>query len=59
MRIDDLTMEDFAEGLRVTRTVIIPFGSTEEHGPHLPLSTDTLQPVHVANLLAEHRNNFV
>lgn len=59
MRIDDLTMEDFAEGLRVTRTVIIPFGSTEEHGPHLPLSTDTLQPVHVANLLAEHRRVFV
>lgn len=35
-------MDDFAAGLRKTRTVIIPFGSVEEHGPHLPLGTDTI-----------------
>ncbi len=35
-------MVDFAAGLRKTRTVIIPFGSVEEHGPHLPLGTDTI-----------------
>lgn len=31
------------------RTVILPIGSTEQHGPHLPLGTDTL----LANAVAE------
>ncbi|MBC8438662.1 MAG: creatininase family protein, partial [Deltaproteobacteria bacterium] len=24
------------------KTIILPFGSTEQHGPHLPLGTDTM-----------------
>jgi creatinine amidohydrolase len=36
-------MTEFEAGLSRTRTVLIPFGSVEEHGPHLPLSTDTLE----------------
>lgn len=31
------------ERLEVTRTVLIPVGATEEHGPHLPLGTDTME----------------
>lgn len=42
MILEEITMDDFAAGLRKTRTVIIPFGSVEEHGPHLPLGTDTI-----------------
>jgi creatinine amidohydrolase len=30
-------------------TIILPIGSTEQHGPHLPLGTDSM----VANMLAE------
>ena len=41
MILEEITMDDFAAGLGKTRTVIIPFGSVEEHGPHLPLGTDT------------------
>ena len=26
----------------MTPIVLIPVGSTEQHGPHLPLATDTL-----------------
>lgn len=48
MIIEDITMTDFEEGLKVTKTVLVPFGSTEEHGPHLPLSTDTIQAYEVA-----------
>lgn len=48
MIIEDITMADFEQGLKLTRTVLIPFGSTEEHGPHLPLSTDTMQAYEVA-----------
>lgn len=43
MIIEEITMLEFEEGLNRTRTVLIPFGSVEEHGRHLPLSTDTIQ----------------
>ena len=43
MVLVDITMQEFEQGLKITQTVLIPFGSTEEHGSHLPLSTDTLQ----------------
>lgn len=37
----DLTTEDFA-ARDLTRTVaVLPVAATEQHGPHLPLSTDT------------------
>ncbi len=32
---------------------VLPFGALEQHGPHLPLSTDTLQAGAVARRLAE------
>ena len=33
-------------------TVIVPIGSTEQHGPHGPLSTDTIVPTEVARRVA-------
>lgn len=48
MVLEELTMEEFTAGLAKTRTVLIPFGSVEEHGCHLPLSTDTIQAYEVA-----------
>lgn len=33
--------------------VVLPFGALEQHGPHLPLSTDTLQAEEIARRLAE------
>lgn len=59
MLITDLTMDEFTAGLAKTRTVLIPFGSTEEHGPHLPLDTDTIQAYAVAQRLAERRPIFI
>jgi mycofactocin system creatininase family protein len=35
--------------------LVIPFGSTEQHGPHLPLSTDTDIAVALAHELATRR----
>ncbi len=54
-----MTMNEFTEGLSRTRTVLIPFGSTEEHGDHLPLSTDTLHATEVGKKLAEKRAIFI
>lgn len=59
MLIDQLTMPEFVAGLAVTRTILIPFGATEEHGPHLPLGTDTFQAEDVCRRLAEQRPVFV
>lgn len=59
MIIEQLTMEEFSAGLEITRTVIVPFGSTEEHGSHLPLATDTLHAVTVCEKLARRRTIFV
>src|SRR5574340_755060 len=44
-----LEVEDF---LQRSRTVIVPVGSTEQHGPHAPLATDVLIPVEVARRVA-------
>lgn len=47
MIIEEMTMGDFAEGLKITRSILIPFGSVEQHGSHLPLATDTIQACEV------------
>jgi creatinine amidohydrolase len=52
MLIEEMTMAEFEEGLKSTRTVFIPFGSVEEHGSHLPLSTDTIQAYEVGKKAA-------
>ena len=52
MLIEEMTMHEFEEGLKATRTAIIPFGSVEEHGSHLPLSTDTIQAYEVGKKAA-------
>jgi creatinine amidohydrolase len=59
MLLEALTMPDFTAGLARSRTVLIPFGATEEHGLHLPLGTDTFQAQDVCRLLAARRPLFV
>lgn len=59
MLCEEITMPEFIDGLSKTRTVLIPFGATEEHGPHLPLGTDTFQAADVCRLLAGQRQLFV
>jgi mycofactocin system creatininase family protein len=45
----DEVWPDFVGGIP---TLVIPLGSTEQHGPHLPLATDTRIAVALAELLA-------
>ncbi|MCX5889436.1 MAG: creatininase family protein [Deltaproteobacteria bacterium] len=51
----DLTMPEFEAARDQLRTVILPVGSVEEHGPHLPLGTDTFHAIEVARRVAELR----
>jgi creatinine amidohydrolase len=45
---DELSMREAEEKAKAGVVVIIPVGSVEEHGEHLPLCTDSLQPEYVA-----------
>ncbi|HKU50340.1 MAG TPA: creatininase family protein, partial [Nitrososphaera sp.] len=50
---------DFRIALRKTRRAIIPIGSLEQHGAHLPVSTDSLISEYIARMLAERTKSFV
>jgi len=50
--VEEMTMTEFEAGLLRTRSVLLPFGSVEEHGPHLPLSTDTFEAYEVCKRAA-------
>ena len=48
--LQDLTWEEIRDRINTGGpTILLPFGSTEQHGPHLPVGTDTM----VAMTLAE------
>ena len=51
----DLTMPEFEAARDQLQTVIIPVGSIEEHGPHLPLGTDAFHAIEVAQRAAALR----
>jgi creatinine amidohydrolase/Fe(II)-dependent formamide hydrolase-like protein len=41
----DMTLPEFRAAVAKTDIVILPIGSIEEHGPNLPLGTDSLLAV--------------
>lgn len=59
MFLERITMNELMKGLKKSRIVIVPFGSVEEHGPHLPLSTDTYQIVEVLKIVEKKREVFI
>ena len=59
MILEEMTMTQVEAGLVTCRTVYIPFGALEEHGSHLPLSTDTIQAYEVGKRAAERIPLFV
>ena len=46
--MEEMTWPEVAEAARANLPVVIALGSTEQHGPHLPLDTDVLIPVAIA-----------
>jgi creatinine amidohydrolase len=52
---ENLRMPEFEAWRQQHRTVILPVGSVEEHGPHLPLGTDTFHALEVARRAAQAR----
>jgi creatinine amidohydrolase/Fe(II)-dependent formamide hydrolase-like protein len=60
LELDRMTWPEVRAELDAGRdTVVIAFGATEQHGPHLPLATDSLIGDHLARLIAERLDAFV
>jgi len=51
--IEEMTPQEITDALKEVDTVVVPLGSVEQHGPHLPVGTDTLIPITVAKRVAE------
>src|SRR5436190_13013781 len=52
-RLKDMTPGSVGERLRQRPTLIVPVGTTEQHGPHLPLGCDTIIVERLADDLSE------
>jgi creatinine amidohydrolase len=50
--LGEMTNREVEAFLTDHRTVIVPIGSTEQHGPHGPLATDTIVPIEIARRVA-------
>jgi creatinine amidohydrolase len=58
--LDRMTWPEIrAEQGRGRDTVVVAFGATEQHGPHMALATDALIGDHLARLVAERLDAFV
>ncbi len=51
-RLDNSTWPDLADAAASDGVLLIPLGSTEQHGPHLPVTTDTDIAVAIAQAVA-------
>jgi len=55
----NMTVKDIMAGLKETQTVIIPVGMIEQHGYHLPTSTDVHNAAEIAKMTSEATGCFV
>lgn len=55
----DLTQPDIAAQLKKNPLVILPQGSVEQHGPHLPAGTDIFAANVIAHAVAERMDGLV
>lgn len=65
MRLGDLTWKDVERARRssddgtLAPILLIPVGSTEQHGPHLPLATDTLIAEEIVGRAVHHTDGLM
>ena len=52
IRLEDMTWPEVEEVLKKPRVMILPVGSIEQHGPHLPLSVDFRCAAYIAEQAA-------
>jgi creatinine amidohydrolase len=59
MKLEELTWKEVEEYLRTDKRLIVPIGTCEQHGPHLPLNTDTLVAEKMAGYLSSETGVLV
>jgi creatinine amidohydrolase len=59
MILEEISMKEFERKVKKIKTVIIPVGSLEAHGAHLPLGTDTIEVYEIAKKVAGLVDVFV
>ena len=59
MELARLNWPDARDALRRARVALLPVGSTEQHGPHLPLGTDWYIASHIAQEVAESADRLL
>jgi len=52
-RLAEMTWRDVEAAVEETRTMLLPVGSTEQHGHHLPLGVDVYVPEAIAERVAD------
>ena len=58
-RLGELTWQEAEIMMKEARAIIVPLGSTEQHGYHLPLNTDSTIADHLALEVAKRTNCLV
>ncbi len=51
--LQEMTWTDVEEYIKTNDMVIIPIGSTEQHGPHMPLGTDFYEAFETCKLISQ------
>ena len=59
MLLQKMKASEVQEEIRKGTIVVVPIGSTEQHGPHLPLDTDIQIPYYIATKAAEKTRSIV
>ncbi|QIB35430.1 creatininase [Ancylobacter pratisalsi] len=59
VRLDELNWLEFAARVAAGAPVLLPLGSTEQHGPHLPLNVDVTLPTGVCERVAKEVGGLV
>jgi creatinine amidohydrolase len=57
--LEEMSWPQIEAAQKESRTAILPVGAIEEHGPHLPTITDTVQAMEVARKVADERGVFL
>ena len=55
----EMTQVEVKEAIDNGAGVILPIGATEQHGPHLPLSVDSVLPTKMGQAVAEETDMLV
>lgn len=57
--MDEMTSKEFGDWVADDKVIIFPIGAVEEHGAHLPLATDSIQPIELAEQVARRTGALI